>query len=326
MTISYKRLWKLPIDKGMLKKDLHVAAGLSTNVIAKMETNQDVSTESLRKICKALKRKLRRKVCLLLSLLFCFTGVTGALAAEKMKMVSIPERGISIAVPESYITFERGDQTLDSRLGALGLSENEWRETMQTNGIYLYVFSPDLQKNINVVVNDNSGFESIGYMTDDFLSTFIDLLKEQFEDIGARVEKSDIKRYKDMAYIRCWLDGTQVTGQYSLQYLTLIDSQAIVITVSRNNQKITSEDEELLDQMIKSSQLTKNTKPTSVSKPIEDDMPNANYYHDTTVGLSFVIPNGWEENPLSQERNILKMKMSPRDGSAAYMTYGWEDF
>ena len=55
MAISYKKLWKLLIDKGMLKKDLRAAAGLSTNVIAKMGKNQDVSTESLRKICKALK-------------------------------------------------------------------------------------------------------------------------------------------------------------------------------------------------------------------------------------------------------------------------------
>ena len=54
MAISYKKLWKLLIDKGMLKKDLRVAAGLSTNVIAKMGKNLDVSTESLRKICKAL--------------------------------------------------------------------------------------------------------------------------------------------------------------------------------------------------------------------------------------------------------------------------------
>ena len=54
MAISYNKLWKLLIDKGMLKKDLRAAAGLSTNVIAKMGKNQDVSTETLRKICKAL--------------------------------------------------------------------------------------------------------------------------------------------------------------------------------------------------------------------------------------------------------------------------------
>ena len=41
-------------DKDMMKKDLREAAGLSTNVIAKLGKNQDVSTEVLRKICKAL--------------------------------------------------------------------------------------------------------------------------------------------------------------------------------------------------------------------------------------------------------------------------------
>ena len=54
MGISYKKLWKLLIDKGMYKKDLREVAGLSTNVIAKMGKGKDVSTESLRKICKAL--------------------------------------------------------------------------------------------------------------------------------------------------------------------------------------------------------------------------------------------------------------------------------
>ena len=54
MAISYKKLWKLLIDKGMLKTDLRMAAGLSTNVIANMGKGKDVSTSSLRKICEVL--------------------------------------------------------------------------------------------------------------------------------------------------------------------------------------------------------------------------------------------------------------------------------
>ena len=51
---SYNKLWKMLIDRNMMKKDLRERAGLSTNVIAKMGKNGDVSTEVLRKICKAL--------------------------------------------------------------------------------------------------------------------------------------------------------------------------------------------------------------------------------------------------------------------------------
>lgn len=54
MAICYKKLWKLLIDKELQKKDLRIAAGLSTNVIAKLGKNENVSTEVLGKICKVL--------------------------------------------------------------------------------------------------------------------------------------------------------------------------------------------------------------------------------------------------------------------------------
>ena len=54
MGICYKKLWKLLIDKDMQKKDLSLATGLSTNVIAKLRKNENVSTEVLGKICKVL--------------------------------------------------------------------------------------------------------------------------------------------------------------------------------------------------------------------------------------------------------------------------------
>ena len=54
MTVSYKKLWKLLIDKDMKKKDLRAATGLSTTTLAKLGKNENVSTDILVKICKAL--------------------------------------------------------------------------------------------------------------------------------------------------------------------------------------------------------------------------------------------------------------------------------
>lgn len=54
MTVSYKKLWKLPIDRDMMKKDLREKAGLTTNAIAKLGKNENVSTEVFCKICDAL--------------------------------------------------------------------------------------------------------------------------------------------------------------------------------------------------------------------------------------------------------------------------------
>ena len=55
MAVSYKKLWKLLIDKDMKKKNLREAAGISTSSMAKLGKNENVTTDVLVKICKALK-------------------------------------------------------------------------------------------------------------------------------------------------------------------------------------------------------------------------------------------------------------------------------
>lgn len=54
MAISYKKLWKLLIDKDMKKKDLQVAAGISSASVTKLAKNENVNTDVLRKVCIAL--------------------------------------------------------------------------------------------------------------------------------------------------------------------------------------------------------------------------------------------------------------------------------
>lgn len=55
MSVSYKKLWKLLIDRDMKKKDLREVAGISTSSMAKLGKNENVTTDVLVKICKALK-------------------------------------------------------------------------------------------------------------------------------------------------------------------------------------------------------------------------------------------------------------------------------
>lgn len=54
MTVSYKKLWKLLIDKNMKKKDLRTVTGISTTTLAKLGKDENVSTDILAKICRAL--------------------------------------------------------------------------------------------------------------------------------------------------------------------------------------------------------------------------------------------------------------------------------
>ena len=54
MAVSYKKLWKLLIDKEMMKKDLRAMTGVSTTTMSRLSKDENVSTEILSKICSAL--------------------------------------------------------------------------------------------------------------------------------------------------------------------------------------------------------------------------------------------------------------------------------
>lgn len=54
MAVSYNRLWKLLIDKGITKTEMRKKAGISTSVLAKMGKNETVSMDTLGKVATAL--------------------------------------------------------------------------------------------------------------------------------------------------------------------------------------------------------------------------------------------------------------------------------
>lgn len=58
MKMSYKKLWKLLIDKDMKKTDLRKAAGISSSSLAKLGKDENVTTDVLVRMCEALKCNL----------------------------------------------------------------------------------------------------------------------------------------------------------------------------------------------------------------------------------------------------------------------------
>lgn len=58
MQLSYKKLWKMLIDRDMSKADLRDAAGVSSASIAKLTNGSNITTDVLLKICTALDCKV----------------------------------------------------------------------------------------------------------------------------------------------------------------------------------------------------------------------------------------------------------------------------
>lgn len=55
MSVSYKKLFKLMIDKDIKKKDLKAMASIGNSTMAKLRNNENVTIEVLAKICNAMK-------------------------------------------------------------------------------------------------------------------------------------------------------------------------------------------------------------------------------------------------------------------------------
>lgn len=54
MKVSYIKLWHMLLDRNMKKKDLQEKAGLTNYAMLKLSRNENVSTEIIGKICRAL--------------------------------------------------------------------------------------------------------------------------------------------------------------------------------------------------------------------------------------------------------------------------------
>lgn len=54
MAVSYKKLWKLLIDKDMTKTQMRIAADIAPGTLAKMNKDEPVSMDVMFRICNAL--------------------------------------------------------------------------------------------------------------------------------------------------------------------------------------------------------------------------------------------------------------------------------
>lgn len=54
MSVTYKKLWKILIDRDLKKKDLCEKANVSYATLTKMKNNGSVTTDVLSRICDAL--------------------------------------------------------------------------------------------------------------------------------------------------------------------------------------------------------------------------------------------------------------------------------
>ena len=117
MAVSYKKLWKMLIDKDMKKKDLCTKAGISTASVTKMGKGGHVTTEVLAKICAAMDCNMIMPLANILKQSGCEITADSEITATgrriKKKIVIYPAMWVephatnTIFVSDAYIKYAK---------------------------------------------------------------------------------------------------------------------------------------------------------------------------------------------------------------------------
>ena len=223
----------------------------------------------------------------------------------------IPERQISVALPAAYeaITLQTESSSLlePEEIAAV-------QETMRQSGHCIDAVLPDFSREITVNAADNI-WPSLGLMTEDAVSSFAATLEEEYRKNNAVLQESEVVRDGNFRYMRVRARfGSGAEAYDALQYGTILDNQAVWIGLFVYDGEITQADEDMMAQIWARADLLKHEEAAGEAAG-KAEAPEI--YTDPDTGFRFEIPDGWEQLPLSKERQFLKMKMSPIGGAAS---------
>ena len=246
----------------------------------------------------------------------------------KMKQVYVPEKQVSIAFPEEYITCEKEDTDLDPRLAAKGITLAGVKSLFsQDGGFFIYAFPPDFDGDVNVTIADTAGLSSFAKLDRTALDMLKDTYGKQISGLGGELLSIEDVQIGDNLF---FVIKTHKTAQNMdcFQYVTIVDEQAITITLTRS--AITEEVEDMLRQMVEASTFNKHAAEAAGSKNASRASGGENVntgleYYDEELGIHIVIPDGWEQLNMSKERQTLRMKMGRIDEPYCMILYAAND-
>lgn len=209
-------------------------------------------------------------ISLFLIIFMISLGIEGIHAETiRMKKVYIPEKQVSIAFPEDYITCEKEDTVLDPRLAAEGITMIGMKNLFKKyDGIYIYGFPPDFDGDLNVAISDTPGVSSLAKLGQLTLGALRHTYENQFSGSGIQLlSKEDIWIGDNLFFVGKIHKTAQNVD--CIQYMTIVDEQTISITLTCN--AISAEMEDMLKQMVESSTFNKHVAETIEPSAVQRD-------------------------------------------------------
>lgn len=229
-----------------------------------------------------------------------------------MKTVYISEKDISISLPKDYFVYKKNDTEIDELIILNGFSLDMLHSLADASDYYLFAFDPSFDIIINLSINEND-LVSMNYLTDQSLNTLTNKYINSLQSKGINVIRYEKKQINGNTYMRFWTVQSQKS--YMIQYITIVDSQMIMVSMIKDHE-FTSSEERSLEKIVESIVFPQKT----ISYTKESDLE----YYDPEAGVHFAVPEGWERIKI-EGRDYLKTKMHPEDNDYTYVMYGSKD-
>jgi hypothetical protein len=240
---------------------------------------------------------------------------------------NIKELNMNVNIPDNLIVFTREIATDDKNLTLLGLDKATLENHYKENFIYFNAINVDPNFEIIITMQDYEGSQLI--------FDFNELKDSELMSIGEEISKNNVinqnvityKKYSiynhDQAkFLKIYFEQLNNSEKVqSIQNYTIINGQAINITMHSYSGIITNDQETMLDEIINSISFTQ-----VLRKPSENETNvNDNYapiaYKNDEAGVEFVVPAGWRDKALMKERITIKVKFVNDKGNTILFGY-----
>ena len=294
-----------------------------------------------------------KKLCFIaLIILLFFLAATTAYAAESVTY-TLNELDMTIDVPSDYIVFTRDMDIEDPQLALYGFGQDELDELVEyykETNIFLDACSEDLNYELFVTMFTDDSLQELfdfNLFTDQELTEYAQILSSGFAAQGVNVLKIELlsPRHPQAKFYKIYLSDSD-QYQYRLQFYTIVNGKAInvyfdavdpvdealesrvmeiVNTISFKNQPIA----ETSPSVNPETESTPSTISEAASSPeagpeeeLELPQEPINYYNKA-AGVSFVVPVGWSEKDLLEEREHIRTKYIDLNGNT--LLFGYSD-
>ena len=256
-------------------------------------------------------KKLLTVLCLISLLL------TLAVPAHAATEIHLDELDITITLPTGYDVFTRNMSASDPLFTKYNFTQEYFENTAISQSIYLDAFNLNTAAEI-VVTMTTIPFETMAGLSDSVLMSMGNMIVETFAQYGVTVDDYQVYHHPQIPFLKVHY-YMESLGRYSLQYYTITDGQAINFTMHKYSAPITGALETEMESVVAGVTFENLEAATTTDT-------DAFTYTDPELGLTFTVPENWQEKPLSENREYLDVKFVNTKSAGSMISFGTTDF